>query len=165
MREYSVKGENVTIASGSTLTLAIVNPGASRVIEIVRAWCSQNGSTTSGQLGVRLGLKASAFGTYTSSAPQKLKTSDPSSLIAGGTAGAAGTSGINASAEGAGTVTTVYPDSFNVLNGWLWTPNMTAGESLIVSGADSLAAVLQLTTSTASYLSGWDFGITFRELG
>lgn len=164
MREYIVKGENITIASGSTITLAIINPPAARAIEVIRAGCSQNGSTTSGQLGVRLGLKASAFGTYTSASPQKLKTSDPSSLISGGTAGAAATSGINASAEGAGTVTTVYPDSFNVLNGWLWTPNYTLGETMIVSGADSLAAVLQLTTSTASYLSGWDFEITFREI-
>lgn len=164
MREYNVYGKNITVAAASPLTLAIINPPASRVIEVVRAWCSQQGSTASAQQGILLGLKASVFGTYTSMTPQKLKTSDPASGITGGTAGAAGTAGINASAEGAGTVTSIYPDTFNALQGWLWTPSQINGETLIVSGADSLAVVLQLTTTPGS-TGNWNFGLTFRELG
>lgn len=165
MREYSVVGKNITLTGTNPITLVAINPGASRVIEIVRAWVSQNANATSAQLGIELGLKATAFSTLTSATPEKLKTSDPVSLITGGTAGAAGTAGINASAEGGGTFTTKYPDAFNALNGWLWTPSFTGGESFIVSGADSLAAALRIHSTTPGTLTGWNFGMTFRELG
>lgn len=162
MREYNVIAENVTIAGATTG--AFVNPGASRVIEIIRAWCSQSGTTTSAQIRIALGSKASAFPTLTTFTPQKVKTSDPASAITGGTAGAAGTAGINASAEGAGTFTNIYADSFNNLTGWLWTPNYTLGETLIFSGADSLGCGLKLLAAPSN-LTGWTFGITYRELG
>lgn len=163
MREYSVIGTNITIAGAGPSTLVCINPPASRAIEVVRAWCSQSSSTTSAQQRIELGLKASVFPTVTSFTPEKTKTSDPVSLITGGTAGAAGTAGINASAEGAGTFTPKYPDVFNILQGWVWTPNYTLGESYIVSGADSLAVVLRLPTNPSS-TSGWNFGITYREI-
>jgi hypothetical protein len=162
MREYTVKGQNITVAGASTLVA--INPAANRVIEIIRAWCSQEANATSAQIAIELGLKASAFSTLTSSAPQKTKSSDPASLITGGTAGAAGTSGINASAEGAGATTLLYPDSFNALQGWLWTPSISGGETYIVSGADSLAFYMKFRAAPAT-LSGWTFGVTFRELG
>lgn len=164
MREYSVIGTNITIAGAGPSTLVIINPPAARVIEIIRAWVSQSSSTTSAQQRVELGLKATAFPTVTSFTPEKTKTSDPVSLITGGTAGAAGTSGINASAEGAGTFTPKYPDSFNILQGWVWTPNYVLGETFILSGADSLACVLRLPANPTS-TSGWNFGVTYRELG
>jgi len=162
MREYTVKAQNITVAGASTLVF--VNPGAARVIEIVRAWVSQSANATSAQCAIELGLKANVYPTLTSATPQKLKTSDPASLITGGTAGAAGTAGINASAEGAGATTLLYPDNFNALQGWLWTPNLTAGESYIVSGADALGFYLKFTSAPGT-LSGWSAGITYRELG
>lgn len=161
-REYTVQGENLTITGASTLVF--VNPPAARAIEIVRAWASQSGTTTQAQIRIQIGTKASAFPTLTSTTPQKIKTSDPASLIVGGTAGAAGTAGVNASAEGAGTFTPLYSDAFNNVAGWLWTPNAFLGETLIFSGADSLGCALKLAAAPAS-LSGWTFGITYREIG
>ena len=163
MREYSVIGSNITIANAA-VTLVHINPASGRVIEIVRAWVSQFANATSAQIGIALGFKATAFPTLTSATPEKLKTSDPASGITGGTAGAAGTAGINASAEGAGTFTQKYPDSFNALQGWLWTPSLNGGESYIVSGADSLAFAMKLLAAPAT-LTGWNFGVTYREIG
>lgn len=161
MREYNVIGSNITIANAA-VTLVHINPPANRTIEIIRAWVSQFANPTSAQLGIHLGFKASAFPTLTSATPEKLKTSDPSSYITGGTAGAAGTAGINASAEGAGTFTPKYADGFNALQGWLWTPSLVAGESFILSGGDSLAFAMKFQAAPAT-LTGWNFGVTYRE--
>lgn len=160
MRNYSVLGKAITVASAA-LTLAFINPAANRTIKFMRAWCSQHGSTTSAMQGIELGLKATAFPTLTSAAPQKLSTSDPASLITGGTAGAAGTSGINASAEGAGAITTLYPDAFNVLTPWTLLASQM--EDLYVSGADSLGLYLKLSSVPAT-LTLWNFGIEFQEV-
>lgn len=162
MREYAVVGQNITVANAA-VTLVCINPGAARAIQIVRAWVSQNANATSAQLGIQMNLKATAFPTLTSTTPQKLNTSDPASLITGGTAGAAGTAGINASAEGAGATTLLYPDNFNALQGWLWTPSISGGEAYVVSGADSLAFCLKFQAAPAT-LTGWSFGVHYREI-
>lgn len=162
-REYIVQGQNITIANAA-VTLAFVNPPAGRTIEIVRAWAAQAGSITSAMAEIALGFKATAFPTLTAATPEKTKSGDPVSFITGGTAGAAGTSGINASAEGGGTFTVKYPDVFNILQGWLWTPSLNGGESFILAGADSLGFAMKFRTAP-SILSGWSFGIAFRELG
>lgn len=161
MRNYIVQGKTITVANAA-VTAVHINPGASRVIKFVRAWCSQYLSTTSAMQGIELGLKATAFPTLTSVTPQKMNTSDPASLITGGTAGAAGTSGINASAEGAGAITTIYPDAFNVLTPWQLLASQM--EDLYVSGADSLALYLKFIAAPAT-LTGWNFGIEFQEVG
>ncbi len=161
MREYNVIGSNITIANAA-VTLVHINPPAGRTIEIIRAWIAQFANASSAQIGVQLGFKATAFPTLTSATPEKLKTSDPASYITGGTAGAAGTAGINASAEGAGTFTPKYSDAFNALQGWLWTPSLIGGESFIMSGADSLAFAMKLQAAPAT-LTNWNFGVTYRE--
>jgi len=160
MREYTVTGQNITVSGGPTLVL--INPVAGTAIEILRCWCSQMANATSAQQGIQMGTKASAFGTYVSATPGKTKSGDPVSGIAGGTTGAAGTCGINASAEGAGTALAIYPDAFNVLNGWLWVP--TPRETFIIRAADSLAFQLKFST-TPGTLTGWNFGVTYSELG
>ena len=160
-REYTIKGQNITVANAA-VTLVIINPVAGTVIEILRAWVSQAANATSAQQRILLGTKATAFGTYVSATPQKTKTGDPASGIAGGTAGAAGTSGINASAEGAGTLTDIINDSFNVLNGWLWVP--TPRETLMFQAASSLAFAMQFPAAPGT-LTGWNFGVTFAEIG
>jgi hypothetical protein len=162
MREYTVQGKNITVAGATTLVA--INPPTGRAIEIIRAWCSQVANATSAQIAIELGLKASVFSTLTSATPEKLKPSDPVSYITGGTAGAAGTAGINASVEGAGTHTTKYPDSFNALQGWIWQPSYTLGETFILSSADALAFALKFSAAPTT-LSGWNFGVTFREIG
>lgn len=163
MREYHVKGQNITIANAA-VTLVHINPAAGQTIEIVRAWCSQYNSTTSAQFAIELGLKATAFPTLTGATPQKTKSSDPASLIASGTAGAAGTAGINASAEGAGATTLLYPDSFNSLVGWVWTPSMNFGEAYELNSAAALGFYLKFSVAP-SVLSNWNFGVTYRERG
>ncbi len=161
MREYIVQGKNITVAGASTLVA--INPAAGRTIEIIRCWCSQIANATSAQVAIEMGLKATAFSTLTSVTPEKVKPSDPVSYITGGTAGAAGTSGINASAEGAGTHTTKYPDAFNALQGWLWTPSMAFGESIIIGSADAVAFALKFSAAPTT-LTGWNFGVEYREL-
>lgn len=160
-REYVVKGSNITVVN-AICTLIIINPVAGTVIEIIRAWVSQHANATSAQQRIHLGTKATAFGTYTAATPEKIKTGDPASGITGGTAGAAGTAGINASAEGGGTLTEKIPDAFNVLNGWLWIP--TPNETIMVRAADSLAFVMHFPAAPTT-LTGWNFGVVYRELG
>jgi hypothetical protein len=162
MREYIVQGKNITVAGATTLVA--INPPTGRAIEIIRCWCSQIANATSAQVAIEMGLKATAFSTLTSATPEKTKPSDPISYIIGGTAGAAGTAGINASVEGAGTHTTKYPDAFNALQGWLWTPSQAFGESFILSSADSLAFALKFSAAPAT-LTGWNFGVAYREIG
>lgn len=162
MREYIVQGKNITVAGASTLVA--INPLAGRTIEIIRCWASQIANATSAQVAIEMGFKAAAFSTLTSATPEKVKPSDPVSYITGGTAGAAGTAGINASAEGAGTHTTKYADAFNALQGWLWTPSQAFGESFILSSADALAFALKFSAAPAT-LTGWNFGVAYREIG
>ena len=162
-REYVVGGQNITVLSQAVMTLVHINPVATQVIEILRAWVSQHANTTSAQQAVRLGSKAAVQGTtYVSTTPAKLKIGDPVSTIVGGTTGAAGLAGINPATEGAGTVTPIIVDAFNVLNGWLWVP--TPPETIMVTGLAAQAFVLQLS-STPGTLTSWNFGVVYRELG
>ena len=70
---YSVTMQNQTIVADATLVIihtdSTLATGGSN-IEIMRAWVGQQASETSDQLGVMIALKASAFGTYTSTTPQ-----------------------------------------------------------------------------------------------
>lgn len=160
-RVYAVTGANITVAN-QAVTLVIINPLAGTALKVIRAWVDQHASTTSAQQRIVLGTKATAFGTYTAATPQKISSSDPASGIAGGTAGAAGTSGINASAEGAGTLTPILSRAFNVLSGFEW---VSLPEDVIeFSAKDSLAFVMQFPAAPTS-LTGWNFGVEFREIG
>lgn len=159
---YTVGMNNQTIVADATLviihTASALTSRASRIL-ILRAWANQIGTETSDQLGIILGIKASAFGTYTSSAPVSHEFGGTGSGIAGGTAGAAATSGTDASAEGAGTVTTIIQEGFNNLNGWLWVPTP---EERIVLNPDT--AIIVKMVGTPGTLTGWCAGITFEEL-
>jgi hypothetical protein len=133
---YSVTMQNQTIVADATL----------------------QASETSDQLGVMIALKASAFGTYTSTTPQGHFIGGRASGIVGGTAGAEGTAGTDASAEGAGTVTPIIYDGFNNLNGWLWVPTP---EERITVPADT--AVILKIVGTPAALGNWSAGITYME--
>jgi hypothetical protein len=162
MREYIVSGSGLTVAGASTLV--IINPLAGQTIEITRAWASQSANATSAQQRVELGLKSAAFGTYVAATPAKTKSSDPISLIVGGTAGTAGQAGINASAEGAGATAAIVPDAFNVLVGYLWTPNFSLGETIMLNSAAAAAFYMRFPVAPAN-LTNWTFGVAYRELG
>jgi hypothetical protein len=159
---YVIPMDNQTVVADGTLiivrTAAALATRAS-VIELLRVTVSQQGTSTSQQLGVICGIKASAFGTYTSTAPVVLATGTVASGIAGGTAGAAATSGTDASAEGAGAVTTIWSEGFNNLNGYLWVP--TPEERVIINPDTAFIVKLRGTPTT---LTGWNAGLWFREL-
>jgi hypothetical protein len=163
MREYVISSGGVTLAN-QAVTLVFLNPaaGPSPAIEIYEAWVSQSANATSAQQRVQLVTQVTAFPTLTSQAPKTLKLGDPASAITGGTAGAAGTCGVNASAEGAGTKTPIFSDAFNNLNGWLWVP--TPNETIVLAAASANGFGLYFPGAPTS-LPGWSGGIIFRELG
>jgi len=162
MAVYSVTMQNQTIIADSEMVIihtdSTLGTRAS-TISILRAWCSQNETETSQQLGIMLALQASAFGTYTSTTPTPHFVNGPASTIVGGTTGAEATAGTDSSANAAGTRTPIIYDGFNNLNGWLWVP--TPEERLIVP--TDTAIVLKMV-GTATTLTGWNAGITFEEL-
>ncbi len=162
MSVYSVTMQNQTIIADSEMVIihtdsTLATRGST--IRILRAWCGQQASETSDQLGVMLALQASAFGTYTSTTPTPHFVNGPASTITGGTAGAEGTAGTDSSANAAGTRTPIIYDGFNNLNGWLWVP--TPEERLIVP--TDTAIVLKIV-GTPGTLTNWSAGITYEEL-
>lgn len=163
MREFSVGGDGLTLAN-QAVTLVFVNPAAAPSVNLafIRLWCSQQGSATSAQQRVQVETQASVFPTLVSATPKKTKLADPNaSVITGGAAGAAGTAGINASAEGAGTKTPIWGDNFNVLNGYLWVA--TPPESIVMPAGLAQGLGLFLPAAAAS-LTNWAAGANFREV-
>jgi hypothetical protein len=159
---YSVTMRNVTIIANATLVIihaASATSSRASSVEILRAWAGQVGTDTTDQVEIELAQKVTAFGTYVSSTPGSHSLNAPVSGIVGGTAGAAGTCGVNASAEGAGTVTPIIEDCFSNLNGWLWVPTP---EERILMPPDT-AVILKIIGTPAS-LTGWSAGLTYREL-
>lgn len=162
MAVYSVTMQNQTIIASSDMVIIHTDSTLGTrgsTIRLLRAWCSQNATETSEQLGIMLALQASAFGTYTSTTPTPHFVNGPASTITGGTAGAEGTAGTDASANAAGTKTPIIYDGFNNLNGWLWVP--TPEERIIVP---TDTAIVLAMVGTATTLTNWNAGITFEEL-
>lgn len=149
------------IASGELITIRSATAYSSRasMLQIVRLSCGQSGTATGQQLSVRWGLKASAFGTFSTATPAPVWIGTVASAITGSTSNAASSAGTNASANGAGTLTVLGQDGFNNLNGWLWVPTP---EERIVVGPD-LTFVLQLQ-GTPTTLTSWNAQLTFIEL-
>lgn len=164
-REYNIPAANVTVANQPATLAYFQAPSAAPVVvlEILRAVVSQSANATSAQQRVQLSTQVSSFPTLVSQAPVQLKSSDPASKIVGGTAGAAGTSGINASGEGAGAKTVIYPDSFNVLNGWLYVP--TPYETIVQSAQATANGFGLVFPAAPATLTNWNANLTFRELG
>jgi hypothetical protein len=158
---YQIPVVNVTVASAA-VTLAFLNQNTAATVLIKRAWCSQNGVTSSAQQRVQLNTQVTSFPTLTTITPTKSSTLDQASQIVGGTTGAAGTCGINASAEGAGAKTVLVPDTFNVLTGWLWTP--TPDEVIAMASTTAAGFGLHFPVA-AGTTSGWSGGITYQEIG
>lgn len=159
---YNIVMNNQTIIADSELvTLRAATAYASRgsLLQILRISVSQYGTSTSQQLGIRWGLKASAFGTFTAATPAPLAIGTVASAIAGSTSNAAASAGVDASANGGGTLTVVGVDAFNNLNGFLWVP--TPEERIIVGPDLTFLVQLQGTPTT---LTGWNACVGFREL-
>lgn len=162
MAAYTVAMANQTIVADATLVIihsdSTLNSAGSN-LEILRAWVSQIGTEASDQLGIILGTKVTAFPTVTSTTPQSHFPGGAASGIVGGTAGAEGTAGTDASAEGGGAVTAIITEGFNNLNGWLWVPTP---EERIQLPLDT--AIILKIVGTPATLTGWCAGITYRQV-
>lgn len=159
---YTVTMANATvIANGELITIRAATAWSSRasLLQVIRMSCGQSGTSTGQQLAVRWGLKASAFGTFSTATPAPVAIGTVASAITGSTSNAASSAGTNASANGAGTLTVLGQDGFNNLNGWLWVP---VPEERIWVGPD-LTFVLQLQ-GTPTTLTGWNASLTFQEM-
>ena len=162
MSVYSVVMVNQTIIASSDMvnihTDSTLATAGSNIL-ILRAWCSQSATETSEQLGIQLCLQASTFGTFTSATPRPHFVGGKISGITGGTTGAEGLAGVDASTNGAGTKTEIIADGFNNLNGWLWVP---VPEERIIVPADTSITLAMIGTATT--LTNWNAGITFAEV-
>src|SRR5262249_32950837 len=146
-REYVVTGSNISFAN-QAVTLVWIAPPSNASIEILRCWVGQAANATSVQQRVQLVTQVSSFPTMGSAlAPQKLKQSDPASLLSSLTSGLSGT-GINATGEGTGTKTALVNDAFNVLTGWLWVP--TPPETIVLTAPQSAGFCLHFPSAPAT---------------
>jgi hypothetical protein len=149
------------IADSEMVIIRAATSFASRasVLRILRLACSQSGTATSQQLALRWGLKASAFGTYSSATPTPNALGVVASAITGSTTNAASSCGVDASANGAGTLTLLDVRGFNNLNGCevIFTP-----EERPIIGPD-LSFVMQLL-GTPTTLTGWHASLVFEEV-
>lgn len=159
--EYAISAGGITVAGATTL-IFINPPGAPNInVELLRYWIGQSANATSAQQRAQIETQVTAFPTLTSATPAKLKFAEAVSIITGGTAGAAGTSGINASAEGAGSKTAVHDDAFNVLNGWLYVPTPPETRIMPAGAASGMGLFFPVAPGT---LTNWAFGMNFREV-
>lgn len=158
--EYIISAGGITVAGASTLIF--LNPPAAPGVSIrlLRLWCSQSANATSAQQRIQLVYQVTAFPTLTSVTPRPVIQTDAASIIVGGTTGAAGTCGVNASVEGAGAKTMLLDDNFNVLNGYLWVP--TPRESFVFKAGSTSGVGLYFPTVPGT-LAGWSFGMTYGE--
>ncbi len=159
-REYVCSAAGFTVVN-AVVTLVCAMPSATVGFEVIRAWVSQSANATSAQQRVQLVTKVTAFQTVVTMTPSKLKINDPVSGIAGATTIAAGKCGYNASAEGAGAVTVLWEDCFNVLNGWLWVP--TPRETIIMPPGSASAFAIYFPVAAAT-LTNWAAGFVFAEI-
>src|SRR5882672_1301253 len=153
MREFTVSTGGSTVTG--TSTVIFVNPAAAPNpnIEFMRFWLGQAANATSAQQRIQLATQVTSFPTLTTYTPVKLKPSDPNaSILTGNTSGAAGTVGINASAEGGGAKTAVWDDAFNVLNGWLHVPTPPETRVMPASFASGQGLFFPITPATTT---GW----------
>lgn len=155
---YSITLSNATVTAPRTL--AFIRPPTTRSIEILRVEVSHSGPSA-GQQRVQLVTQVSAFPTLTAATPAKLQPDGPSSVVTGGTAGAAGTAGINASAEGGGTKTVLLEAAFNAQLGFLYLPTEEERPRVHASSSSGFGVYLPDTPSTDEY---WSCTIVFRQL-
>ena len=164
-REYIISAAGVTLANQavSLIFFQVMTAAPVVAIEVLRVVANQSANATSAQQRVQLSTQVSTWPTLTSMTPGRTKAGDPVSLITGGTAGAAGTCGVNASAEGAGTKTVLLPDAFNVLNGYLWVA--TPKETFIETPAATAHGFGVVFPTAPATLTLWNAYMVYAELG
>ena len=159
---YTLASPGVTLTNHSPVTLLFLNPPAAPNLQLAmrRFWVGQINSTAPAQQGVQVHTQVTAFPTLTSQTPARTSIGNNASILTGGTAGAAGTSGINATVEGAGTKTIIWPDAFNPANGWILV--LTPQEVFEAQAGSASGLGLGLVTAPAT-LTSWVFGASWTE--
>lgn len=162
-KTYSVVADTVTVVN-AVVTLIFINPAATGAsIAFRRQWVSQAGTIVLRQR-VQLETQVTAFPTLVTATPRPHNSYDAASVIVGGTAGAAGTCGINASAEGAGAKTTIIADAFDAMAGWL---RVTTPEEHHVQAAGSSSGFglyFPAATGASPNTLNWIAGMTYSEV-
>ena len=161
MSSFTVGTKAATLAGATTLVA--IRPAASPSVNIgfLRHWAGQYANVTSANWSIQFGTQAATLPTLVSATPAKVNFQGAASVITGGTAAAAGTSGVNASAEGGGTVTDIWDDVMNSVNGYLRvnTPN----EIEVLSVGMASCSRFGFTVAPSS-LTLWNFGETYQEM-
>lgn len=147
---YVIKSPTGGQTISTAITILQIKAGAA-ALELIRAWLTQKGSTTSASERVSI-VRKSAAATVTSLAALKHSPNDPAALAVNGTAA----TGHTGTAEGTDT-DIVVDEGFNVLNGWNWVP--TPEERILVPQAGIIS--LKFLTAPASQV--WYAGLVFRE--
>lgn len=132
-----------TLTSG-TGTILWANAHASRTFELARVTLGQRATLTAQLLVARLSRQLTSFPTLvtTNATLAKVDPGDSACALTLATTGAAGTCGVNASAEGAGAKTTVTEfDFLNTAGLDIWFPER---ERIILPGGDTSGLSLHL---------------------
>lgn len=152
---YTLVHRRIVVATA--ITILQVKAGANSPVEILRAWISQGLSTTSAQCSLALIRKSAAATVTAGVVGTTLLKRSPN---AGTPDLVLSTTGTGLTATGEGTDTDeVYPDSFNVLNGWLYHP--IPEERLLVP----VNGILGLKFMAAPASHTFTAGIVLKELG
>lgn len=164
-RAFSVVSENSTVACA---TLIFVNPASAPNpdIEFLRFWVGDaTAAATSAQQRVAVVAQLSSWPTLTGITPNKLNRGEPNaSVITTNTSGPMGSAGVTSSADNGGTKTTLWPDAFNILNGYLLVP-IPEERIIMASNVAATGSGLGLTLpGVPGTLTGWSYGLTFREV-
>jgi hypothetical protein len=161
-RTFTVGGENMTVLN-AVVTLMFLNPAATGP-DIVnrRCWISQSGTIVLRQR-MEIVSQVTAFPTLVSATPRAHNSYDTASLITGNTTGAAGTCGINASAEGAGAKTVFLADAFDAMAGWLRITTPEEHHRLASGSTSGWGLYFPVATGASPNTLGWTVGLTYSE--
>jgi hypothetical protein len=135
-----------TLTVSTAVTLIEITNGATEVVEILRAWVTQENVTATGQAGIALVRKSGTL-TGTTLTPVALSSGTPT-VTAKHTVTAEGTNGDFLIREG-----------FNIVNGWLYLPIPEERITVPPSGR------LGLTFMTAPASASYSYGLVWQELG
>ncbi len=159
---YNLSGDNLTVVN-AVVTLAFINPPATGPdIKIVRTAISQAGTIVLRQR-VQIVTQPTSFPTLVSATPRPGAFADIASVITGNTTGAAGTCGVNASAEGAGAKVVYWPDAFDAMAGFLRV--LTPEERHEMNGGVSsgIGVYFPVATGASPATLGWIVNVTYQE--
>lgn len=144
------------VVTSTAITIIQVKAGVNYGFEIIRAWISQHLSTTSAQIQASLIRKSGAATVTAGVLGTTVLKQDPNAPTPDLVLSTTGT-GITASGEGADS-DEIYPDGFNVLNGWLYLP---VPEERIFVPVNGIIALKHLVAPASHTLTA---GIVVREL-